>query len=469
MSPGIVLRKPLLKRFKERRPRSPTLTVKGIHMPTHPRSGKPLSVAVVGAGMAGRTHAAGYRNVNTVYGAGLPPVRLAAIADANVELGEDAARRYGYEKALPSWEAVVEDPSIDAVSIVVGNDLHRPIAEALVAAGKHVLCEKPLAGSLADARAMAEVERTADVVTAVGYTFRRSPAIAAIRDHVRSGELGDLSLFSGRYWCDYATDPNGPLSWRFKGGPGSGALGDVGAHVIDVAEYVAGPIASVSGASLSTQIPKRPLPLGAVVGHNAAPVSDEVGEVENEDTASFTARFQSGLVGTFSLSRTAFGLPNGLSFDVVGLGAGPRSTSTGRPSTSSTTRSRRPARAAHATSSPVRNCRTSRAATRWRRRAWAAATPRCSPTRPGPSSTRWRGSPNHCPPAPRSPTRCEPWRSSRRSSHPPATVARSPRFRPTPDPPHRRRQQWPSSSAPTPPVCTTGPSPRPSTCCGPTA
>lgn len=137
-------------------------------------SAKPLSVAVIGAGMAGRSHAAGYRNVNTVFGAGLPPVRLAAIADANVELGADAARRYGFE-ALPSWEAVAEDPTIDAVSIVVGNALHRPIAEALVAAGKHVLCEKPLAGSLEDARAMAELERSADVVTAVGYTFRRSP------------------------------------------------------------------------------------------------------------------------------------------------------------------------------------------------------------------------------------------------------------------------------------------------------
>jgi predicted dehydrogenase len=285
-------------------------------------STQPLSVAVIGAGMAGRSHACGYRNVNTVFGAGLPPVRLAAIADTNVALGADAARRYGYEKALPSWEAVAEDPTIDAVSIVVGNDLHRPIAEALIAAGKHVLCEKPLAGSLEDARAMAELEQGAgaEVVTAVGYSFRRSPGIAAIREHVRGGELGDLTLFSGRYWCDYATDPNGPLSWRFKGGPGSGALGDVGSHIIDAAEYVAGPIASVSGASLSTQIPKRPLPLGAVVGHNAALVSDEVGEVENEDTASFTARFESGLVGTFSVSRTAFGLPNGLALDVLGLG-----------------------------------------------------------------------------------------------------------------------------------------------------
>jgi predicted dehydrogenase len=278
-----------------------------------------ISVAVIGAGMAGRSHAAGYRNAGTVFGAGLPPVRLVAIADANLALGEDAARRYGFEKALPSWEAVAEDPSIDAVSIVVGNGLHRPIAEALVAAGKHVLCEKPLAGSLADARAMVELERSTGAVTAVGYTFRRSPAIAAIRDHVRNGELGDLTLFSGRYWCDYATDPNGPLSWRYRGDPGSGALGDIGAHVIDTAEYVAGPIASVSGAALSTQIGKRPLPLGAVVGHNAAPVSDELGEVDNEDTATFTARFATGLVGTFSVSRTAFGLPNGLGFDVVGL------------------------------------------------------------------------------------------------------------------------------------------------------
>src|SRR5919205_2801771 len=244
-----------------------------------------ISVAVIGAGMAGR---------------------------------RDAAGRYGFEKALPGWEAVAEDPSIDAVSIVVGNALHRPISEALVAAGKHVLCEKPLAGSMEDARAMVALEERADVVTAVGYTYRRQPAIAAIRDHVRGGELGELSLFSGRYWCDYACDPRSPLTWRFRGGFGSGALGDIGAHVIDAAEYVCGPIASVSGGALSIQIPKRPLPLGAVVGHGAAPVSDEVGEVENEDTAMFTARFENGLTGSFSVSRTSFGMPNGLGFDVYG-------------------------------------------------------------------------------------------------------------------------------------------------------
>jgi len=284
-----------------------------------PMSSAPLSVAVIGAGMAGRSHAAAYRLATTVFGPGLPPVRLATIADANVALGQDAARRYGFEQAVASWEEVAADPSIDAVSIVVGNHLHRPIAEAMVAAGKHVLCEKPLAGSLADARAMVELERSTDLVTAVGYTYRRWPAIAAIREHVRAGELGDLSLLSGRYWADYACDPDGPLTWRFQGPLGSGALGDIGSHVIDTAEYVAGPLVSVAGASLSIQNADRPLPLGAVVGHAKAPVSDERGPVENEDTAIFTGRFASGLVGTFSVSRTAFGMPNGLGFDVVGV------------------------------------------------------------------------------------------------------------------------------------------------------
>ena len=280
---------------------------------------RPISVAVIGAGMAGRSHAAGFRQANTVFGRGLPPIRLAAIADVNTALAQDAADRYGFERAVSSWEAVAEDPSVDAVSIVVANALHRPVAEALVAAGKHVLCEKPLAGSMEDARAMADLEKGADVVTAVGYTYRRSPAIAAIRDHVRHRELGDLSVFHGRYWCDYACDPGGPYGWRYQGEPGTGALGDIGAHVIDVGEYLCGPIESVSGGALSIQVSRRPIPLGAVVGHEAAPVGEELGDVENEDTAVFSARFAAGLTGTFSVSRTAFGMPNGLGFDVFGL------------------------------------------------------------------------------------------------------------------------------------------------------
>ena len=208
------------------------------------------------------------------------------------------------------------------MSIVVGNALHRPIAEALVAAGKHVLCEKPLAGSMEDAQAMVELEqhrrrRHRPRRTATGAR----PAIAAIRDHIRATASWASSPPSTP--ATGATTPAtraAPCRWRFKGGMGSGALGDIGAHIIDQGEYLCGPIVSVSGGNLSIQIDKRPLPLGAVIGHNAAPVSSELGAVENEDTATFTARFQSGLAATFSVSRTAFGMPNGLGFDVYGTG-----------------------------------------------------------------------------------------------------------------------------------------------------
>src|SRR4051812_3463251 len=104
--------------------------------------------------MAGRAHAQGYRSASTVFAAGLPEARLVAIADVNEDLGADAARRYGYERAETGWQAIAAAPDIDAVSVVVANTLHREIVEELLAAGKHVLCEKPLAPSVEDARAM---------------------------------------------------------------------------------------------------------------------------------------------------------------------------------------------------------------------------------------------------------------------------------------------------------------------------
>ena len=147
----------------------------------------PIGVAVVGAGMAGRAHASGYRAAPTVFGSGLPEVRLVAIADAYEPFATDTARRYGYERAETSWQAIADAPDINAVSVVVANALHREIVEALLDAGKHVLCEKPLAPSVADAQAMADRAANADRVAAVGFTFRRSPAISAIREQIIAG------------------------------------------------------------------------------------------------------------------------------------------------------------------------------------------------------------------------------------------------------------------------------------------
>ena len=104
------------------------------------------------------------------------------------------------------------------MSIAVGNDLHRPVAEALLQNRKHVLCEKPLAASLEDARAMALAATGVSVVASTGFTFRRSPAIAAIARLVASGEIGAVLEFRGRYWCDYALSPETPMSWRYRGG-----------------------------------------------------------------------------------------------------------------------------------------------------------------------------------------------------------------------------------------------------------
>jgi predicted dehydrogenase len=277
-----------------------------------------IGVAVIGGGMAGRAHAAGYRVATTLFGTDRPDVRLVAIADTNAAVADDTAKRYGYERAEYDWRAIADAPDIDAVSVVVANHLHREIVEGLLAAGKHVLCEKPLAGSLADAEAMVVAAESSDRVTAVGYTYRRAPAVEQIRRELAAGTLGELVHFNGHYWCDYALDPTSPITWRYRGGPGTGALADVGSHLIDMSEFVCGPIAEVSGAVFTTLITERPVPLGVTYGHTKGAVSDELAPVENEDVVSFTARFESGALGTYSASRVAHNLPDGLGFELFG-------------------------------------------------------------------------------------------------------------------------------------------------------
>ncbi|MCW2828834.1 MAG: putative oxidoreductase [Marmoricola sp.] len=278
-----------------------------------------VGVAVIGAGMAGRSHAHAYRNAQTVFGVDAPPVRLVAVADINEEFARHAAERYGFERAERSWTALAEAKDVDAVSIVVANDLHREIAEAMLASGKHVLCEKPLASNVEDAEAMVKAADAAGTVAACGFSYRRSPAVSAIGEQLRNGVLGEVISFDGKYWCDYAADPDAPSSWRYTGPLGSGALADLGSHLIDMAEQLCGPIRSVRGAALPTVIPDRPVPQEAVLGHAAGvTVSDERARVTNEDVADFVVEFASGAAGSFSISRVAHGHPNDLGFEVFG-------------------------------------------------------------------------------------------------------------------------------------------------------
>ncbi|ROP34481.1 Gfo/Idh/MocA family protein [Couchioplanes caeruleus] len=276
-----------------------------------------IGVAVIGAGMVGRAHANAYRNASTVFDLDLPPVRLVAVADVHEPFAADAARRYGFERAETDWRAAVEAPDVQAVSVAVANHLHREIVEAAFAAGKHVLCEKPLAPSVADAQAMVDAAATSDRIGAVGFTFRRSPALSAIREEVVSGRLGRVRHLVGNYWTDYGFDPQRPMSWRYQGGPGSGVLADIGSHLVDLAEFLCGPTTGVQGTSMTTLITSRPKPLGVAVGHaGGVPLSDERVPVGNEDICTFTAAYDGGTIGTFSLSRVAYGHANTLRLDL---------------------------------------------------------------------------------------------------------------------------------------------------------
>jgi len=276
-----------------------------------------IGIAVIGAGMAGRAHAAGYRLAPMLYRSTLPDLRFVSIGDVSPELGSLAARRFGYERNDTSWQAIAEDPDIKVVSVVVANFLHREMVEGLVAAGKHVLCEKPLSDNLEDARAMADVASSANTVVRIGFTFRRAPGVAALRELVTSGALGQILHVDGRYWCDYASDPQGPISWRYKGAPGSGALADIGSHVAYLMEFLGGDTHEVSGGRFATAIAERPVPLGTVVGHGQAELSDTYEAVENDDYASFCAQYEQG-VGVVQVSRVAAGHPNGLALEVFG-------------------------------------------------------------------------------------------------------------------------------------------------------
>lgn len=267
--------------------------------------------------MVGRAHAAGYRSAPTVFGPGLPPIDLVTIADLNLEFATETARRFGYQRAETDWTRILADDQIHVVSVAVANSLHKDISEALLRAGKHVLCEKPLAPSTADAKSMVETANKAIGLQAgTGFTFRRSPAIGAIKNEIILGNLGKPHFFNGHYWCDYAADPSRPFSWRYQGKAGSGALADIGSHVVDLAEFIFDKIESISGAVLTTFTQERAIPLSTAIGHSAATLSNKFARVENEDHVTFTAKFKNGAVGTFSSSRSAHGLANGLGFEI---------------------------------------------------------------------------------------------------------------------------------------------------------
>lgn len=280
----------------------------------------PLRVGMVGYAFMGAAHSQGWRTAGRVFDLPLDPVQ-AVICGRDRSAAQAAADRHGWAFVETDWRALVARDDVDLVDICTPGDSHAEIALAALAAGKHVLCEKPLANTVEEATSMARAAEEAygrGQVAMVGFNYRRVPATAQARRMVAEGRLGRLRHVRVTYLQDWLVDPAFPLTWRLrKEQAGSGSLGDLGAHIIDLAQYLVGePLAGVS-ALTETFVRERPLPTGATSGLSSVSAAGK-GEVTVDDAALFTARFPSGAIASFEATRYATGRKNALRIELNG-------------------------------------------------------------------------------------------------------------------------------------------------------
>jgi predicted dehydrogenase len=218
-----------------------------------------INVAMIGYKFMGRAHSNGYRQVGPFMAPDLVP-RMKVICGRDAAAVAAAAETLGWEESATDWRQVVGRDDIDLVDVSTPGDTHAEIAIAAAEAGKAVLCEKPLANTVEEARAMLAAVEKAGVVHMLCHNYRRCPAVMLAKRLIDDGALGDLYHYRGTYLQDWVVDPALPLLWRFrKEKAGSGALGDIASHSLDLARFLVGEITQVSG-DLETYVEERPLP-----------------------------------------------------------------------------------------------------------------------------------------------------------------------------------------------------------------
>ncbi|GAA4839614.1 Gfo/Idh/MocA family oxidoreductase [Luteimicrobium xylanilyticum] len=290
---------------------------------TQPPPKERLSVALIGHGFMGAAHSQAWRTAPRFFPLAVEP-EMSVIVGRDGPRTEAARERFGWKRAETDWQAVLADPAIDVVDICSPGSSHAEIAIAALEAGKHVLCEKPLANSVEEAAEMTEAAVAAakrGVRSMVGFSYRRVPAIGLARSLVRAGRIGQVRQARALYLQDWLADENGPMTWRLdRSLAGSGSLGDIGAHAIDLVEHITGAsLTSVSG-TLETFVRERPL-LADGVGLSGT-ASSERGQVTVDDAAWFLGRLAGGAadgaVGSFEATRYATGRKNGLTIELSG-------------------------------------------------------------------------------------------------------------------------------------------------------
>jgi predicted dehydrogenase len=284
-----------------------------------------LGIGMVGHAFMGAAHSQAWRTAPHFFDLPMRPRMRALCGRDPVRLAQ-AAGRLGWESTETDWNRLLERSDIDLVDICTPGDTHAEIAIAALEAGKHVLCEKPLANSVAEAEAMtAAAERAAahGVLSMVGFTYRRVPAIALARRLVQEGRIGEIRHVRAQYLQDWLADAATPMSWRLeKDRAGSGALGDIGAHVVDLTQFITGDTVERVNGLLETFVGQRPVASsgsGALLGGEAADVgAQQTGAVTVDDTAVFLARFGRGAVGVFEATRFATGRKNAIRIEING-------------------------------------------------------------------------------------------------------------------------------------------------------
>ncbi|WP_058234666.1 Gfo/Idh/MocA family protein [Devriesea agamarum] len=283
------------------------------------RTSRDIGIGVISLGWMGRLHTTSYQRIASRYPElGLRP-RLIAAADPLEANQEAALEQYGFQQAVADIDDVLANPEVEAISICSPNFLHREFALKAAAAGKPFWIEKPMGVSAAQSRDILQAAKDAGIATGVGFNYRHAPAVEHLRELVRSGQLGRIT--NVRCWliADYASSPDGPLTWRYdREKAGSGVVGDLLSHGADLVQYVTGQRITEVTAMSDIFISERPIPTKIGVGHGGFEVGDEKGAVGNEDWVAALGHLSAGAHVTLESSRVARGDRSDYALEIFG-------------------------------------------------------------------------------------------------------------------------------------------------------
>jgi predicted dehydrogenase len=273
---------------------------------------------MIGYRFMGKAHSNAWRQAPHFFN--LPAdVQMHTIAGRDPAALEQARVQLGWQNSSTDWKAVVNSPDIDIIDINTPNDSHAEIAIAAAKAGKHILCEKPLALNVAQCEEMLAAVKKAKVIHMVCHNYRRIPAIALAKKMIDEGAIGDIYHYYARYAQDWIVDPEFPLVWRLqKGVSGSGTHGDINAHIIDLARYLVGEFKEVCGL-MHTFINERPLQDQSGKGDGlGAKGGKKMGKVTVDDAAMFIGKFKNGALANLEATRFALGRKNHIAIEING-------------------------------------------------------------------------------------------------------------------------------------------------------